>query len=92
MPYIEQCDRDILNAHLKPLINHLKGHEICFVVGLINYCVSQILISIWKATPKYSVANALIGSLECTKMEFIRRYVNKYEDEKIVTNGDIEGL
>jgi len=39
--------------------------------------------------PSYSDYNALVGVLECAKLEFYRRAVAAYEDKKIKENGDV---
>ena len=37
----------------------------------------------------YATINDIIGALEGAKMEFYRRVVAPYEDEKIKENGDV---
>ena len=39
--------------------------------------------------PNFQTLNEIIGSLECTKLEFYRRMVAPYEDQKIKENGDV---
>ena len=38
---------------------------------------------------KYEEYNSVVGVLESVKLEFYRRAVAAYEDNKIVENGDI---
>ena len=33
--------------------------------------------------------NAIIGALECAKLELYRRVAAPYEDDKIIENGDV---
>jgi hypothetical protein len=37
----------------------------------------------------YTNINAVIGVLECVKLELYRRLAASYEDKKVVENGDI---
>lgn len=37
----------------------------------------------------YATMNQIVGALECAKLEFYRRAVAAYEDEKIKENGDV---
>ena len=45
-------------------------------------------VSVVKA-PNYALYNAVIGVLECAKMELYRRQISPYEDRKIAENGDV---
>ena len=40
----------------------------------------------------YSSFNDVIGALEACKLEFYRRVVSPYEDNKIIENGDVYDL
>lgn len=84
MPYIKQPYKDrILATTLEELCNtDLEPHNINFIISILlkrqffqNRCYKRI--------------NDLVGAVECAKQEFIRRYVNYYEDTKICENGDI---
>jgi hypothetical protein len=37
----------------------------------------------------YTTLNEIVGALECAKLEFYRRAVSVYENQKIKENGDI---
>ena len=37
----------------------------------------------------YQAFNDVVGALECCKLEFYRRAIAEYEDEKIKLNGDV---
>ena len=58
-------------------------------MGDINYCVSSLLWVIWRRNKSYSLANNIVGVLECIKFEFYRRLLAPYEDKKIEDNGDL---
>lgn len=83
MPYIKQDNRASLDA-IANLVNDMSS---TVSVGDLNYLITKILLSM---DPKsYSDYNALIGVLECCKLEFYRRACAEYEDKKIVENGDV---
>jgi predicted type IV restriction endonuclease len=56
--------------------------------GHINYIVTVLLKRLYQP-PNYRRYNKAIGVLECIKMEFYRRMVGPYEEEKISENGDV---
>jgi hypothetical protein len=84
MPYIKQDEREIL---LGSTLDKLCSSELS--EGQVNYIISIILKRQFFANRCYREANKLVGAVECAKQEFIRRYLNAMEDEKIIQNGDI---
>lgn len=89
MPYIPKADRKILDDKIVLLKGEisLKG-EFCNL-GELNYVITRLVLSM---KPKsYSDYNALIGVLECVKLELYRRAVAPYEDKKKEENGDVYG-
>jgi len=79
--------KDLLDPHLTPLSEFLEGNDI--YAGELNYIISRILISYTRGRETYEMLNTVIGALEAAKLEFYRRQVVPYEDEKIALNGDI---
>ena len=80
MPYIKPEDRERIEQN------------ICAVrtPGELNYVITRLCLMYVEANnDSYNTYNSLIGVLECAKLEFYRRAVAKYEDEKIQTNGDV---
>lgn len=78
MPYIEQKDRTV-NTALHP--QH---------AGELNYAITMLVNSYFKRMGgRYQQINDIIGALEGAKMEFYRRVVAPYEDQKILENGDV---
>lgn len=100
MPYIKQNQRQMIDDELKVLMNAIaaatpKGPDHKDLPGMLNYIMTQLLQQqiIRNGGPSYSLLNKLTGAVECCKLEFYRRVVAPYEDEKIQENGDIqEGL
>lgn len=59
-------------------------------VGELNYVITQICRDfLFRSKASYADYNAVIGVLECAKLEFYRRAVAAYEDRKIAENGDV---
>ena len=89
MPYINHHGRDEIAEQLEELTEHLalSTGDISKSSGTLNYIITKILLA--TEPQKYSEFNALIGVLECCKLEFYRRAVAAYEDEKIQENGDV---
>jgi len=89
LPYIKQKERSRYEPWLGILIDVLSEIPEEDRDGHINYVVTMILKHLYEP-PKYRRYNKAIGVLECIKLEFYRRMVAPYEDEKIEENGDVE--
>ena len=83
MPYIKEDQREAWDQIVEGM-NLDPGYV---SVGDLNYLITKILLSY--GPEKYADFNALVGMLECCKLEFYRRAVAVYEDEKIKENGDV---
>lgn len=85
MPYITQERRKALACLDSP-----KDE------GELNYAITRMFLdyitdqsqqkSMWR---NYAMFNKLVGVLECVKLEFYRRMVVSYEEEKVEENGDV---
>jgi hypothetical protein len=82
VPYITKLQRGVFNPHICSLARDIK------TPGDANYVITVLLQEAFDLT-HYSDYNAVIGILECAKLEFYRRAVAPYEDEKIKENGDV---
>lgn len=88
MPYIDFAAREALKA---------GGAYPAFRAGHLNYLLTQLCLDYLKQMPvvhgqpvnTYSDYNEVIGALECCKLEFYRRAVVPYEDEKLKEHGDV---
>lgn len=84
MPYIPEKDR--FN------IDHMK---IAKTSGELNYSLTILCQeyhndqAIFGNKGGYTIFNEIIGALEACKLEFYRRMVSPYEDQKIKENGDV---
>lgn len=97
MPYITKQKREQVDYELGLLIDavvHSASSDITALPGILNYCITRLIKSAYfSATGKkklsYADHNAIVGVLECAKIEFYRRQTAPYEDEKIEENGDV---
>jgi broad-specificity NMP kinase len=79
MPYITPQDRLEVSSGRFPT----KAGELNYVLtGVLDSWLSQVGV-------RYETINAVIGVLECAKLELYRRLAAPYEDEKIAENGDV---
>jgi hypothetical protein len=85
MPYISQADRKILDSKIDLLLSTLTPER----PGEINYIFSKIIWELFDLNQSYKNANALLGILETVKLEFYRRKVAPYEEQKMQENGDL---
>lgn len=77
MPYIDKQTRAFLN-------NREPQN-----VGELNYLITKTCLDFVGTEKSYALYNAVVGALESAKLEFYRRVVAPYEDEKIKENGDV---
>lgn len=95
MPYINKIDRQPIDEKLNELLDYLKTKDIISdsipnPAGELNYIITKICLAYKDShNESYVNYNEIIGVLECVKQEFYRRSVAKYEDYKILKNGDI---
>lgn len=78
MPYIKQADREDITEGFAP------GDA-----GELNYVLSRVIWEYYQNGKRYQQINDVLGALEGAKLEFYRRVVAPYEDEKIKDNGDV---
>lgn len=58
--------------------------------GELNYCITTLIDGyIAKQGKNYDNINAVIGVLECAKLELYRQIAAPYEDKKMSENGDV---
>lgn len=80
MPYIEKDKR----------LNLVEGNITPGTAGDLNFVITKKILEYMSLVGKtYANYNTVIGVLECVKLEFYRRAVELYENEKISQNGDV---
>lgn len=90
MPYINQEQRQGLDSEISALAEAISKSNVGSDInpGVVNYAITKLIISLNNKN-NYKNYNALIGALECCKIELYRRRIAGYEDEKIHDNGDV---
>jgi hypothetical protein len=83
MPYIIKEDRWPLEHLIIQLGDRINDP------AKLNYVISCLAHKLARRGGNYSAYNAVIGALECAKLEMYRRLVAPYEDKKIIENGDL---
>ncbi len=80
MPYIEKSLRPALDSgRLQPRTE-----------GELNYVLTRVILKYLENRGRsYSTMNDIIGALGACGLEFNRRVVAPYEDQKIKENGDV---
>jgi len=86
MPYIKQEEREKLDSLINPLIDELFKNR---NPGNLNYIISRLSWSLFETDVSYKSGNEIVGVLECAKLEFYRRLLSVYEDQKRKENGDL---
>ncbi len=78
MPYIEKYRREVLT--INPPI---------YTSGELTFVLYKACLTFLGDRPKFIDYAEVLGALEAAKLEFYRRKIAPYEDEKIKENGDI---
>jgi len=92
MPYVKQVDRSRYESAISEIVLNLnlQGQDGLYPVGDLNYLISAIIDqTLTRQGVRYQNLNAIIGALECAKLELYRRVAAPYEDVKITENGDV---
>jgi len=84
MPYIILDKRKEIDALV-------ETYGLALEAGDLNYVFTRIINNYFNNSDKrnYQAINDIIGALEGAKLEFYRRTVIPYENEKIKQNGDV---
>lgn len=89
MPYVQYDIRDYIDREIAALANKLKSEPAASKPdGSLNYAITR-LICLGPNPQSYKDYNAVIGVLECVKLELYRRQIALYEDAVMDKNGDV---
>jgi hypothetical protein len=91
VPYVKQVIREELDepiSELSEAILRLYKNEGRDRDGMLNYTITKMLLQTYPSV-SYKIYNEIIGLLECCKLEFYRKQVADYEDEKEAENGKV---
>lgn len=85
MPYIDKINRE----ELKDLTDKIESTMI-FTPGELNYVITKLIQNFLETNKEtYGTYNAIVGALECAKLELYRRKIMPYENQKITQHGDV---
>jgi len=90
MPYIKKEDRKVFNDVILKFKKAIESKgSVC--AGDMNYLFTVMIHAYIKEKGLcYENLNAMVGMLECCKLELTRKVISPYEDKKIRENGDVE--
>ena len=88
MPYISKDERERFRDFIDPLIDELINNK--YTPGQVNYIISKLIWSLFDERPSYTKGNELLGILNAVNLEFYRRRLVEYENEKMIESGDLE--
>ena len=89
MPYIKQEYRGEIDELVDKLADEIRyGYSITLKGGVLNYAITRMMTRIFDE-PGYFEWSQVITTLECCKLEFYRRAMAPYEDDKANENGDV---
>lgn len=81
MPYIPRIRQEKLDPHIQNLLDQMKIDN----MGDLEYVFFAILLAFSHGDMrKFAQMNSLIGVLETTKAEFIKRVMGPYESLKLI--------
>ncbi len=84
MPYIIRERRDVFDNALKVLAGEVNSE------GELNYCIYKLsMLLIERIGESYSNLSMCSSAMEHAKLEWYRKMLVPYEEEKIRENGDI---
>lgn len=88
MPYIKRETRALLD-----LTNLQRATNKATSTGELNFQITRLCDEFCRGLNggeiRYAAVNAVIGVMECVKLEFYRRIVGPYENSKEIENGDV---
>ena len=87
MPYISQFRRKSPASSLQEQATNLA--DSCVHDGELNYAISRMAHVYLRGNVSYTNINAVIGVLECVKLELYRMVAAPYEDVKRNENGPV---
>ena len=87
MPYVPEEHRYTVDAPINELLAAMDRHGPDATPGLLNYVFTRLLKA--RFGYSYRAYAQAVGVLETCKLEFYRRRVAPYEDDKIKQNGDV---
>ena len=86
MPYIKQRIRAQYNGYLRQITNMVMREKNPNAV--MTYVIYKMIKTLYDK-PEWDIKSDALKILEAVKIEFYRKCIAEYEEEKIIENGDI---
>lgn len=90
MPYIDAKDRPAIDVHVDALARAIEadgGRDAAGMAGPLNYACTTLALKLFPKR-KYWTLALVVGVFVTVVLEYYRRWVAPYEDQKIAENGD----
>ena len=88
MPYIKHDDRAKFQLVESELTQAVALHSLSN--GELNYLITKLALAyLARHGISYNTISDVVKAMECAKLEFYRRVVVPYEDEKRILNGEV---
>lgn len=85
MPYIKHDRRKYIDLGINDAFEFIKDK------GDLTYAIYKLCVNYMKSKPiNYTNLSTTMSCLEDAKLEWYRRKVASYENQKILENGDVE--
>ena len=88
MPYIKKKFRALYDGHIETLSATLQNND--YPNGHMTYIVFKLVVVWFMHTPGYEAIEKIRGMLAGVLSEFDRKHAFRYEDKKIIKNGDVD--
>jgi hypothetical protein len=91
MPYVPKADRQPYQQAVNAIAQQIPDDRMARP-GHMNYVISLLINKVYGEQMRYADHNEIMGVLTCVQDEFYRRFTAPYEDEKIISDGDLTEL
>jgi len=91
MPYIKEENRNKIDYAIEELVEQFRNEIGWSDTGAANYTITRVILGCMKPVNgwTYDSLSDVIKTLECAKLEIIRRLLDKHENNAIIKNGDL---
>ena len=87
MPYIQGWRREQLDRRAGVIAGNIAGS-----IGELTYVLTKAAVDYLDGVDlTFAEASAVVAAFECAKLEFYRRVLVPYEEQKRALNGDVYG-
>jgi hypothetical protein len=86
MPYISKYHQSLLDPHIDKIHGLVAPDSDKIDYGALEYTIFRLVQLVANDKMKFANLNALVGTLETTKAEVLRRLLGPYEDLKLISS------